>query len=251
MGRVSFVDRTNRDVFADEEGQYVLGDDGEKVRGVWLLPDDEADRPLIVPAVRVGVPVLAAVAALSLASGCGPTTDEDRAALALKRLGADVRRNADQPGRPVCFVDLGGRPATDADMQDVGRLTHLRYLNLSRTRVTDEGLKELARLRGLRWLLLARTGVTDATLVEICTLDQLQHLDLAGAEITDDGLAELRGLAGHLESIDLSDTAVSDAGLRSLHGLKHLWYVGLVGTDVTEAGVKELRAALPQCEVER
>jgi hypothetical protein len=31
----------------DAEGQYVIGDDGEKVRGVWV-PDAEQDEPRIV-----------------------------------------------------------------------------------------------------------------------------------------------------------------------------------------------------------
>ena len=37
-------------MFADADGQFVLGDDGEKVRGVWLLTDQEdvVDVPLMV-----------------------------------------------------------------------------------------------------------------------------------------------------------------------------------------------------------
>ena len=51
IGRVQFVDGVKREVFEDAEVQYVHGDDGEKVRGVWILPevDDGADKPLIVP----------------------------------------------------------------------------------------------------------------------------------------------------------------------------------------------------------
>ncbi len=50
IGRRAFTDGTTRDVFEDADGQYVLGDDGRKVRGVLLLTDqdDEADVPVIV-----------------------------------------------------------------------------------------------------------------------------------------------------------------------------------------------------------
>jgi hypothetical protein len=53
------VDGTNRPVYLDERGQYVL-DDGAPDYGVWLLPEDEAcDLPLIVdhvPQLRGGFP---------------------------------------------------------------------------------------------------------------------------------------------------------------------------------------------------
>ena len=53
IGRRAFSDGVTRDVFADATGQYVLGDDGRMVRGVWLVTDqeDEADAPLVVKAV--------------------------------------------------------------------------------------------------------------------------------------------------------------------------------------------------------
>ena len=50
IARRSFTDGSTRDVFADADGQFVLGDDGEKVRGVWLLTDQDegADVPAVV-----------------------------------------------------------------------------------------------------------------------------------------------------------------------------------------------------------
>jgi hypothetical protein len=42
-----------RDVYLDEEGQYVL-DGREKVRGVWLADDDDLDEPAIVSAPANG-----------------------------------------------------------------------------------------------------------------------------------------------------------------------------------------------------
>ena len=46
IGRVSFVDGATRDVYEDADGrQWVVGNDGERVYGAWLLP---ADEPLVV-----------------------------------------------------------------------------------------------------------------------------------------------------------------------------------------------------------
>jgi hypothetical protein len=52
IGRRLFTDGATRDVLADYDGQYVIGDDGEKVRGVWLL-DEEADVPFVVAEDRL------------------------------------------------------------------------------------------------------------------------------------------------------------------------------------------------------
>ena len=49
-GHCLFVDGIRRPVCADPDGrQYVLGYDGEKVYGVWLLVEEDAcDVPVIV-----------------------------------------------------------------------------------------------------------------------------------------------------------------------------------------------------------
>ena len=49
IGSRRFTDGTDRPVFEDNGGQFVL-DDGEKVYGVWLVPENEpeADVPIVV-----------------------------------------------------------------------------------------------------------------------------------------------------------------------------------------------------------
>ncbi len=42
IGDREFTDGIVRQVYEDDQGQYVLDADGEMVRGVWLLPPDEA-----------------------------------------------------------------------------------------------------------------------------------------------------------------------------------------------------------------
>jgi hypothetical protein len=40
IGQREFVDGATRIVFEDAQGQCVLDDDGQRVYGVWLLPDE-------------------------------------------------------------------------------------------------------------------------------------------------------------------------------------------------------------------
>ena len=49
IGHRDFTDGTRRPVYADPDGrQYVIGDDGERVYGTWLLEHDGADEPVII-----------------------------------------------------------------------------------------------------------------------------------------------------------------------------------------------------------
>jgi hypothetical protein len=46
VGRVASVDGVTRDMHEDADGQqWVVGHDGERVHGVWLMP---ADEPVVV-----------------------------------------------------------------------------------------------------------------------------------------------------------------------------------------------------------
>jgi hypothetical protein len=48
IGHREFVDGTRRPIYEDAHSQYVLDDDGERVYGVWLIPEDDCDAPLII-----------------------------------------------------------------------------------------------------------------------------------------------------------------------------------------------------------
>jgi hypothetical protein len=50
VAEIQFTDGTARSVFEDTRGQYVLDDDGEPVYGVWFIPREECDVPVIVNA---------------------------------------------------------------------------------------------------------------------------------------------------------------------------------------------------------
>jgi hypothetical protein len=51
IAEIRFTDGSMRPVFEDAHGQYVL-DDGEPVYGVWVIPQEQYDAPVIVEAVE-------------------------------------------------------------------------------------------------------------------------------------------------------------------------------------------------------
>ena len=49
MGYREFVEGIRRPIYEDAQGQYVLDDNGERVSGVYLIPEEErCDLPVIV-----------------------------------------------------------------------------------------------------------------------------------------------------------------------------------------------------------
>jgi hypothetical protein len=49
IGHRDFVDDARRPIYEDAQGQYVVNDEGERVYGFYLLPEEECcDPPVIV-----------------------------------------------------------------------------------------------------------------------------------------------------------------------------------------------------------
>jgi hypothetical protein len=48
IGHCQFADGAMRSIYDDGQRQYVIDDDGYPVYGVWLIPEEEPDLPLIV-----------------------------------------------------------------------------------------------------------------------------------------------------------------------------------------------------------
>src|SRR5262249_52012713 len=89
---------------------------------------------------------------------------EKDAITVIERLGGNIRRDEDKPGRPVVEVDLLIRAVTDNDLPLLSALPDLESLNLGITPVTDAGFKHLGRLPKLRRLVLFGTRITDGGL---------------------------------------------------------------------------------------
>jgi Leucine Rich repeat len=123
-----------------------------------------------------------------------------------KLLGADYVRDV---------VDVSLEGDADAVMHQIGRLSHLRTLDLTMSKVSDAGL---AHLKGLTWLErldLAQTPVSDAGLSHLTALVHLRRIDLSGTRVTDRGLVHLRGLS-RPQLIIARDTAITADGVKDL-----------------------------------
>jgi hypothetical protein len=81
--------------------------------------------------------------------------------------------------------------------------------------VTEAGLQHLKGLSHLRILAICSTEVTDNGLENLRGLNNLEMLGLRCPKITDAGLESLKGLS-KLTSLDLLDTQVTDAGEKNL-----------------------------------
>jgi hypothetical protein len=52
IGNCKFADGAMRPIYDDGQRQYVFDDDGYPVYGVWLIPQNEPDLPVIVEAAE-------------------------------------------------------------------------------------------------------------------------------------------------------------------------------------------------------
>jgi hypothetical protein len=159
------------------------------------------------------------------------------------------------------------RIATDADLEYIGDLTHLKHLILHYTSITDKTLERLHGLANLEELTLDNTKITDDGLKTLRDLPRLRCISLDDTRITGDGVKELNNLESvslkntliadepflnlsalsRLLALDLSGTKVTDEGLRYLAGMPKLKYLYLNDTQVTDDGLKHLEN-MPQLE---
>ena len=104
--------------------------------------------------------------------------------------------------------------------------------------ITDAGLEALEGLTHLRELNLSRTGITDLGLKHIAKLARLEVLDLSDTHVTDAGR----------QPTSLVPPSLDLPGLEQLSGLSEFRRLVLQRTAVSAAGVEKLRRALPKCE---
>jgi hypothetical protein len=54
IGRCQFAGGAKRPIYNDGQRKYVIDVDGYPVYGVWRIPEEESDRPLIVQSLEDG-----------------------------------------------------------------------------------------------------------------------------------------------------------------------------------------------------
>lgn len=119
-------------------------------------------------------------------------------------------------------------------------MSHLRHLDLRKTKISDEGLKKLARLRSLRCLVLDDTDIGDAGLQTLAEYPALVQLFLRRTRVTDRGLEALEK-NDHLRSLYLGENEkITDGGIASLGKMPNLVTLWLNETGVTNDGLARM-----------
>ena len=121
------------------------------------------------------------------------------------------------------LLHLGSTNATDATLEQIGKVTWLRQLVLSDCeQVTDTGVQHLQDCVKLRQLMLQGTKVTDKGLAHLSKMQQLQELSLRGCgKVTDAGIEHLSKLK-KLKLLYVIDTKITDEGRKQLARDLHL-----------------------------
>lgn len=149
---------------------------------------------------------------------------------------------------PLEVIDVSGPKVTDATLDDLARLPHLRCLRIEGcTGITRAGWSKLARLKKLRQLHIRNNDVDDRALAAISTLPMI-CIYVSGAHITDRGL-EYVTRCTHARDISLTSPLVSDAGLGKLGQLQKLKHLGLYGKHVTPTALAEFKRVHPRVTV--
>ncbi len=175
--------------------------------------------------------------------GRGITQDRGGKILELRLTNAQVRDAGLEHLRELTSLtrlDLGGTPATDADVVHLKGLINLKVLHLEDTQVSDAGLEHLQQLTSLSELSLGGTRITDAGLVHLKGLTGLTDLYLDRTQVSDGGLVHLKWLT-RLTDLYLDHTQVRDAGLAHLKEFKSLKTLNLEGTQISNVGTRHLK----------
>jgi internalin A len=168
-------------------------------------------------------------------------SDQDTQKWAAARGGKAV---LDESGR-VVELDLGFTWTTDADLDRIERLAHVKRLDLSLTYITDEGMERLKPLPNVTELnFFGAESITDVAIAHLRSWKNLQYLNLRGSDITDTSM-EYIGDLKKLRSLDVSFTQISTPGLDYLAELTELEELMLGGNKLSGAGLTVL-STLPK-----
>lgn len=162
----------------------------------------------------------------TIADDTTTTKTDPPAATAVRELGGNARRLAQNNSDWEVEFHLASRQLTDEGLREVAKLDHVASLHLRDTKITGAGLVHLKGMKHLRRLHLERTDVDD------------------------EGIANLSGLK-NLEYLNLYQTEITDAALQHLEGLTNLQRLYVWQTNVTDDGVAKLAKKLPQLKISR
>jgi hypothetical protein len=163
---------------------------------------------------------------------------ERAAAAAIDRLGGDVSWSSADSSE-----ESAGRDWLRSLLGD-GFFTHPDSVLID----SEAALEYLADLTHVRSLRLDGSQITEAGLAHLTRLTRLERLYIRDTRVSDSGLEHLKRLT-RLEELYIRDARVSDSGLEHLKRLTQLEDLILFRTQISDTGVRILQQALPHCDV--
>ncbi|CAO3615427.1 unnamed protein product [Cunninghamella blakesleeana] len=141
---------------------------------------------------------------------------------------------------PLRSLDLTGFVNLDDEgVEYISKISKLKSLNLSRTKVTDEGLSLLKNLSYLEELYLDNTIITDQGLLHLTGLRNLSTLSLCGTSVTNEGLmaigdVEHTNVAATIQYLNLRYCkGISNQGVKAIANMINMTHLNLDHTNVT------------------
>ena len=139
-------------------------------------------------------------------------------------------------------LNLYGTDVSDKELQHLGELPDLEFIDLGGCNVTTEGILHLRLSRKMKRLGLAhiRPPIDDNAIMRlVSTWPNLESISLESSRITDVGLSHIGSLR-HLRYLNVSRTKITDKGLKSLVGLPHLTTLHAGHNNITDRGMMYL-----------
>jgi RNA polymerase sigma factor (sigma-70 family) len=196
------------------------------------------DPPALAPAVRQETKAPPQVAQEKPAV----ETEEQKAAAALKELGANVYFENDDPSRNVVEVNMGGADLTAGRvLHHLARFPKLRALRMQGVKADDDSLAHLSGLTQLEVLIMDSPELTAKGLEHLRGLTRMRELTLNYINFGDAGARHLEGMK-QLETLRLYKTGLTDAALESVAKLPALKFLDVGANSLTADGLRRLKA---------
>ncbi len=161
-------------------------------------------------------------------------TDADRAAVALKAIGAYVHENK---AGEVTSVSVS-QGVSDREMRLISALPRVTTVSILGEGVTNAGLRELSRLKHLQNVSLLNTSVTDAGMKMLATFPTLTYLTVGSSQISTAGIAALKD-SKTIQMIGFHEYLPDQAGIEVLETMQ-LRMISLSLKDTTDNDLKSL-----------
>jgi Leucine-rich repeat (LRR) protein len=182
---------------------------------------------------------------LFLSAAVAFAADDAEYAASLKTAGNNVTVGKD--GRLTAITFRKSEDLRDADYKKLGASENLKQLTFyGNCKMTDAQAEQVGRLTSLDQMAINGTALSDAAFEQLGKLKNLRrltfwHLGWQKVEITGKGFASLAGCP-NLEAFGFGGSTIGDEGLKALTAVKSLKEISAGHTRITDAGLEHLKS---------